>query len=170
MPDVVLLRYVRMCTLLHVTGHMWRACVAGVRCVHHPSRRTTTMQHFCRFMDGIGAALSRTGRLKDPRALLFALVRVLFVNWDPDVSGPPEEMGQSLLGRTALMVMAWDQMQRLWRAMPKHSKEPLMVDFGDFVVRVRRCFHEDGRMLAHPAALDVILAQHYDLVVAMATR
>ena len=170
MPDVDLLRYVRMCTLWHVTGHLWRRCVSGTRCVRHPSRQTKTMQHFCRFVEGMGRSFSRTGRFKDPRAPLFALVRVMFVDWDPDVCSPPLDIGQSLPGRTALMVMAWDRLQQLWYSMPKHSKAPLMVEFGDYVARVQRCFREDGRALEHPAALDAVLARHYDLVVAVAAR
>jgi hypothetical protein len=166
MLDVNQLRYTRMSTVLHVLCQLWARCVRTVQCVFHPSRRSPTMRHFCGLVEGIEASLSRTGRLKDPERLKCVLIRAMFEDWDPVACPPPKDMGCSVEGRTTVMVMVLDAVCRVWAAMPKHSREPVMVEFGDYVAGVRRCFREDGRVLERPAELDTLLARHYSLAAA----
>lgn len=169
MLDVVLVRYVRMCTLLHVMCQIWDRCVRCVACIREPKRRTESMGLFCSVLETIGSALSRAGRLARPKELKRAVVMARFVGWDSSVE-PPQDMARSIKGRTALMVMAFDQVFGLWDAMPKHSKDGTVEQFGDFVTTARHCFRGDGRILERVEDLDTLLARHYALVVAVAER
>lgn len=160
MFDVILLRYVRMSTLLHILCHLWGECARSVPSISERRRRTEATTLFCNVMELVSSALSRTGRLLRPSALKSAVVMARYVGW----SDPPQDMARSVKGRIALMVMAFDQVFMLWEAMPKHSRNDAAQEFGAFMTAARRCFRADGRVLERASELDALLARHHRLV------